>query len=200
MESPVMRDLAFWLCYSIIEQLMKKTTSSLLIPKIRFRLIKCHCWKGASSDLTIVSHRVATAPNGWSSEKVWGWEDKCIKQGREGEDGCLVGWGKDGKEEAEENRGERREAAGMDGWGASGCGCDGGVWKVKARLRDSCPICSIIIQCVSVWLGKDIIKETWGRLGSRSRCGSATLPSLLPLSLYNLPLFRVSFERSPFDP
>ncbi len=61
---------------------MKKTTSSLLIPKIRFRLIKCHCWKGASSDLTKVSQRVATAPNGWSSEKVWEREDKCMERGR----------------------------------------------------------------------------------------------------------------------
>lgn len=55
MESLVMRNLAFRLCYSIIEWLMKKTTSSLLIPKIRFPLIKCHRWKGASSDLTKVS-------------------------------------------------------------------------------------------------------------------------------------------------
>lgn len=76
MDSPVMRDLAFWQSYSIIEQLMKKTTSSLLIPKIRFRLIKCHCWKGTSSDLTKVSQRVATASDGWSSEEVCEWEDK----------------------------------------------------------------------------------------------------------------------------
>lgn len=75
-----MRDLAFWLCYSIIEQLMKKTTSSLLIPVIRFQLIKCHCWKGVSSDLTKVSQRVATALNGWSSEEVWELEDKCEEQ------------------------------------------------------------------------------------------------------------------------
>lgn len=79
MESPVMRDLAFRLCYSIMEQLMKKTTSSLLIPKIRFPLIKCHCWKGASSDLTKVS-QCATAPNGWGCEKVRQSEDKCMER------------------------------------------------------------------------------------------------------------------------
>lgn len=82
MESPVMRDLALWQCYSIIEQLMKKTTSSLLIPKIRFQLIKCHCWKGASSDLTKVSQHVASAPNGWSSAKLWEWEDKWMERER----------------------------------------------------------------------------------------------------------------------
>lgn len=53
-QPPVMRDLAFRLCYSIMEQLMKKTTSSLLIPKIRFPLIKCQRWRRASSDLTKV--------------------------------------------------------------------------------------------------------------------------------------------------
>lgn len=84
MESPVMRNLAFRLCYSIIEWLMKKTTSSLLIPKIRFPLIKCHCWKGASSDLTKVSRvpllrmggvvRNSSSPkiNVWRGRRRWG--------------------------------------------------------------------------------------------------------------------------------
>lgn len=59
--APVMRYLALRLCYSIMVQLMKKTTSSLLtrpslsLPKIRFPLIKCHRWRRASSDLTKVS-------------------------------------------------------------------------------------------------------------------------------------------------
>lgn len=91
MESPVMRDLAFWQCYSIIEQLMKKTTSSPLIPKIRFQLIKCHCWRRGSSSLTEVSQRVAPAPNGWISEKVrrrWeGWVCGGVNGWRESDGG-----------------------------------------------------------------------------------------------------------------
>lgn len=77
------------------------------------------------------------------------------------------GMEKDGKEEMEENRGEREKQQG-DGC-LGGCVGDGGVQKEKARPGDFCPICSIIIQCVSIWLGKDIIKETRGRLGSWSR-------------------------------
>lgn len=99
------------------------------------------------------------------------------------------GMEKDGKEEAVENGGERgmHQRDGLwEGWGRGGLG--GGGLERK-RLRDFCSICGIIIRCVSVWVGKDIIKKTRGRLGSRSCRGSATLPSLLPLNLCNLPLF-----------
>lgn len=93
----------------------------------------------------------------------------------------------------------KREAAGLMDGGRDAAAMEG-VWKEKARPGEFCPICSIIIQCVSVGLGEDIIKGTRGRPGSRSRGDSATLPSLLPLNLYNLPPLRVSFEKSPFDP
>lgn len=165
----------------------KKTTSSLLIPKIRFRLIKCHCWKGASSDLTIVSQRVATASTG-SSEKVREREDECMEKERGG--WMYSGMWRDGKEE---NWGEREKQG--DGWWEGWRGVER-----KSETERDLPTCGIIIQCVSVWLGKDIIKETWGRLGSRSRGGSATLPPLLPLNLYNLPLFESLLKRACLTP
>lgn len=76
---------------------------------------------------------------------------------------------KDGEEEIEEMEGKERSSRVMDGWVE---GVEGILWlrcRGMEGKRVSCPICSIIIQCVSVWLGKEIIKETRGRPGSLSR-------------------------------
>lgn len=102
---------------------MKKTTSSLLIPKIRFQLIKCHRWKGASSDLTRVSQRVATALNGWSSEEVWELEDKCTERGESerGEEGLYS-----------RMEGKERSSTVMDG------GREGGAIE-KCRKKSETP-------------------------------------------------------------
>lgn len=85
----------------------------------------------------------------------------------------------DGKAETEEKGGYGAiEAAGLMDVEGERRGCDGGEGNEKARQRGFCPICGIIIQCVSVCLGKDIIKETQGRPGSPSSRASAALPSL----------------------
>lgn len=84
-----------------------------------------------------------------------------------------------------ENAG-KREGRG-DGGSRKAGGVHGALSNEKGRWREIKPMCSITMQCVSVWLGEDIIKETQGRLGSWSHGGLAMLPSLLLLNLYNLP-------------
>lgn len=98
----------------------------------------------------------------------------------EEEEGRIGGVEEDGKAETEERKGGyvEIEAAGLMDVEGERRGCDGGVRNEKARQRGFCPICGIIIRCVSVCLGKDIIKETQGRPGSPSSRSSAALPSL----------------------
>lgn len=65
---------------------------------------------------------------------------------REREDELIVGW--------KEMERERKKGRVMDG------AEDGVVKKEEGRQSEICPVCSIIIQCVSIWLCKDIIKKT----------------------------------------
>lgn len=112
------------------------------------------------------------------------------------EDGCIVEWRKMERRRLRRMEGKERSSRVMDGW------VEGVLWlrcRGMEGKRVSCPICSIIIQCVSVWLGKEIIKETRGRPGSLSRWGSTILSPFLPLNLYNFPPFQV-FWNEPVWP
>lgn len=92
--------------------------------------------------------------------------------------------------------GRRRRASSrvMDGRGG------GGSRGEKVALGGFCSICRIIMRCVSVRPGGDIIKQTQGRLGSPIHGGPAELRSILPLDLYRSPPVPACFEKSPLDP
>lgn len=73
---------ALRLPYSIIEELMKKTTSSLLISKIRFPLIKRQRWEGESSDVTGVPPHPHPHPAHLSGLGGGGGKAVCRETGR----------------------------------------------------------------------------------------------------------------------
>lgn len=141
---------------------MKKTTSSLLISKIRFPLIKRHRWEGESSDVTGIPPSPppptppVRAPNGWSCVKVRYARDKCPEEEAKVAGGRIAECRKIGR------RRWRVGSGMMD------------KWRWGGGLLDS--FCSIIMWRASTRLG-NFVKKTRGGGGSLRPGPAPLLPA-----------------------